>query len=214
MFTSPSGSGTDGTAHRHRQYKPMQKASWTTTPCNFKEVDLSKKTNEYFVEVLKTHGVVHIGTTDFLFDLEDLPIIKSREWYKDKDGYLASSYVFSGKRCFLMFHRIIMGAKPHQFIDHINKNRADNRKKNLRVCTCSESNRNRGRYSTNKSGITGVYYDKSRKKWVASITYNNRKLYVGRFQYKGDAVMARLEKEMELFKDFAPQRELYDSLVR
>ena len=70
---------------------------------------MSKKTNEYFVEVLKTHGVVHIGTTNSLFDLEDLPIIKSREWYKDKDGYLASSYVFSGKRCFLMFHRIIMG---------------------------------------------------------------------------------------------------------
>lgn len=165
------------------------------------------------IKLFDTYGTITLGETEFLFDIEDLPVIRGRDWYRDKDGYLASSYIFNGKRCFLMFHRIIMNARPQQFIDHINKNRADNRKQNLRLCTCTKSNRNRGRYSTNKSGVTGVYYDKRRQKWVASITYNNRKLYIGRFKNKDDAVLARLTKEMELFKDFAPQRALYEKLI-
>ena len=45
------------------------------------------------VELLNTYGVLHIGVAEFLFDLDDLPIIKGRgSWYCDKDGYLVSSY--------------------------------------------------------------------------------------------------------------------------
>lgn len=101
-----------------------------------------------------------------------------------------------------------MDAKPGQLVDHINHNRADNRKKNLRLCSGSENDRNRKRYSNNTSGITGVFFDKKRGKWVANITYNGRKIYLGRFQTKEEAVLTRLTKEVELFKDFAPQKNL------
>lgn len=70
--------------------------------------------------------------------------------------------------------------------------------------------RNRGLLSTNKSGITGVHYDKQRNKWTASITYNCKKLFIGRFELKEDAIRARLFKEIELFKDFAPQKALLE----
>ena len=106
-----------------------------------------------------------------------------------------------------------MDAKPGQVIDHINKNRADNRKCNLRLCKRAENDRNRSTYSTNTSGVTGVYFDKQRNKWVASISYNKKRTLIGRFASKEDAVRARIEREAALFKEFAPQRALMDGLV-
>ena len=82
------------------------------------------------IELLDTYGILRIKTTEFLFDLEDLPLIKGRDsWYCDKDGYLVSSYFYNGVRRFVRFHRLVMHAKPGQCVDHINKNKADNRKK-------------------------------------------------------------------------------------
>lgn len=145
--------------------------------------------------------------------MEDLPLIKGRDsWYRDKDGYLVSSYYFNGIRRFVRFHRIVMHAQPKQCVDHINKNKADNRKQNLRICERSENDRNRSLYVTNTSGVAGVYFDKKRKKWVASITYNRKKVYIGRFAEKEEAILARLQKEIELYKEFSPQRELWQSL--
>lgn len=157
------------------------------------------------VKLFDTYGVLYINNSEFLFDIEDLPLINSRSWYVDKDGYLASSYIYAGRRCFTMFHRLVMNACQGQVVDHINRNRADNRKVNLRCCTRFENNLNRGRRSTNKSGVTGVHYDKKRHKWIANITYNKRRIFIGRYSSKDEAIKARLAKEAELFKDFAPQ---------
>lgn len=166
-----------------------------------------------WIELLDTYGILRIKTTEFLFDLEDLPLIKGRDsWYCDKDGYLVSSYFYNGVRRFVRFHRLVMHAKPGQCVDHINKNKADNRKKNLRCCERSENDRNRSLYSCNTSGVAGVYFDKQRKKWVASITYNHNKVYLGRYAVKEEAILARLTKEVELYKEFSPQRELLESL--
>lgn len=164
------------------------------------------------VELLDEYGVLHIGTTDFLFDAEDIELINSRDWYCDKDGYLVSCYFFNGQRRFVRFHRIVMNAKPTQFVDHRNKNRADNRKENLRCCSRTENARNRGLQSTNKSGVAGVYFDKERSRWAANIIVNGKRKFLGRFETKEGAVMARLSKEVELFGEFSPQRELYERL--
>lgn len=165
------------------------------------------------IRLFPTYGVLQIKATEFFFDIEDLQLIESRSWYKDKDGYLVSCYYFDGRRRFTRFHRIVMNAKPGQIVDHINKNRADNRKSNLRCCKRSENDRNRSTYSNNTSGITGVYFDKKRSKWVASISYDKKRITIGRFVLKEDAVRARLEKESELFKEFAPQRALLEGFV-
>lgn len=88
------------------------------------------------IELLDTYGILRIKTTEFLFDLEDLPLIKGRDsWYCDKDGYLVSSYFYNGVRRFVRFHRLVMHAKPGQCVDHINKNKADNRKKTCGVAS-------------------------------------------------------------------------------
>lgn len=167
--------------------------------------------NNKNIELFDNYGVLCIENTNVYFDIDDLSIIKSRNWHIDKDGYLVHSYFYFGQIRFVRFHRLIMNVERMQIVDHINRNRADNRKSNLRVCERTENDRNRGLYATNTSGITGIHYDKKRSKWVASITYNCKRLFIGRFDYKEEAVKARLTKEVELFKDFAPQRALLEA---
>lgn len=94
------------------------------------------------VELLNTYGILRIGVAEFLFDLDDLPIIKGRDsWYCDKDGYLVSSYFYCGVRRFVRFHRLVMHAKPGQFVDHINKTRPIIEK---RICAVASGQRTTG----------------------------------------------------------------------
>ena len=165
------------------------------------------------VELFDTYGVLHIGLSSFLFDLDDLPIIEIRSWYVDKDGYLKSSYYYLGVMRIIRFNRIVAHPKPGQRVDHKNRNRADNRKQNLRCCSFSENNRNRGLYSTNTSGVTGVVFDKKRKQWMATIMHDHKRIFIGRFPNKSDAIKARLEAEIHLFGEFAPQQQTYKEVA-
>lgn len=85
-------------------------------------------------------------------------------------------------------------------LDHINGIRIDNRIGNLREVTHAENGRNTKRHSTNTSGVTGVYYNKINKYWVAQIKINYKTIYLGSFKNKEDAILAR--KEAEIKYDF------------
>lgn len=77
-------------------------------------------------------------------------------------------------------HRIIWlyvhGYFPENEIDHIDRNGQNNKLNNLREVSRQCNLRNTGLYTTNKSGITGVYFDKTRFTWCAFIRVNG-KLY-------------------------------------
>jgi hypothetical protein len=76
-------------------------------------------------------------------------------------------------------------------IDHINRDHADNRICNLRLLTNNENCYNRGIYKTNKSGVTGVYYQKDRKSWRAKI--GNK--VIGHYKTMEEAIDARRRAE-------------------
>lgn len=71
-------------------------------------------------------------------------------------------------------HRIIMCLHGHKVngmhVDHINGNKLDNRYENMRVVSSTVNHRNKKQYNTNKTGVTGVHYDKSRDRYVAQWT--------------------------------------------
>lgn len=90
-------------------------------------------------------------------------------------------------------HRIVWllthGEDPGEFeVDHINRNKTDNRPSNLRLCNSVQNNLNSGPKSTNKSGIKGVHFDSrcSKRPWRAQ--YRRKRL--GNFTTKEEAAKA------------------------
>lgn len=88
------------------------------------------------------------------YDLRDQEIISAHKWHISQ-GYVCTS--IKGKS--VRLHRIIMKvlSKPVQ-IDHINHNKCDNRRANLRICTASENRRNSRKFK-GSSKYKGVYRD-------------------------------------------------------
>jgi len=86
----------------------------------------------------------------------------------------------------------VHGKFPRLTIDHVNGKRDDNRIKNLRVLSNADNVRHRVRLNkNNKSGVNGVWYDHTRKKWTAKIVVNRRQKYLGRFATFAEAKAVR-----------------------
>jgi len=84
---------------------------------------------------------------------------------------------------------------PNGFIDHIDGNPVNNIPSNLRVVTIAENSRNMKRHSTNTSGYTGVHWDKTKKRWRASIKVDGVTKRLGKFRKIEDAAAARKAAE-------------------
>lgn len=88
-------------------------------------------------------------------------------------------YVKHGSQGYL--HRTIMRAPKGSQVDHINGDRRDNRRCNLRVCTQAQNLWNNGKKAHNKSGFKGVYFCGQTQRWRAEIRVNKRCIKLGRF---------------------------------
>jgi hypothetical protein len=88
-------------------------------------------------------------------------------------------------------------------VDHINGNPADNRCKNLRVCTQAQNSlNNHGAKHNSKSGHKGVYWHKAAQKWCAEVVSDGKKHYLGLYKNKLDAAEAYNRKAKELHDSF------------
>lgn len=133
---------------------------------------------------------------------------------KDKRLILhTNGYVFfniDSSRVFL--HRYIFNCVDHdKYIDHINRDRLDNRYCNLRQCTQKENSRNRSFRIDNKSGYTGVCFHKLRKKWIAKIGVDMKVIHLGYFEDKKLASDAYRKASLKYHKEFSPYSSLPES---
>lgn len=107
-------------------------------------------------------------TFKITYDKEDAPIIESRSWYLDKDGYPTATTAINGKRA---LHT------PEGFeTDHIDGDILNARKSNLRIVIHS-LNTFSGRGFVNSTGYRGVY--KSRTGYQARIRVDGKLLFLG-----------------------------------
>ena len=91
---------------------------------------------------------------------------------------------------------------PHVLVDHIDRNRLNNSKENLRQCNKKQNQRNRTKQLNNTSGFKGVSYDKKRNKWQAGIGVNGKRIGLGRFDTPELAYEAYCKSARELHGEF------------
>ena len=114
---------------------------------------------------------------------------------KKPDGYVAIAVdknIYLAQRLAWLYE---YGYFPENDIDHINRDKADNRIKNLREVSRQCNARNCGNIKSNTSGIKGVYWFKRLKKWEVRITIDQKNIFLGLFSDYSDAVCARLAGE-------------------
>ncbi len=99
----------------------------------------------------------------------------------------------------ILLHRLIMNFPEGLQIDHINRKPLDNRRENLRLATKQFNAMNRTEMISNTSGFRGVSFSKLRKKWESYITYNRKKINLGRFINFEDAVSAKKRSRIKVF---------------
>lgn len=144
---------------------------------------------------------VYFNNTDnyFLCDLDDwVPVEDFLTWYETEHGYARAQL---NDNSFVFFHSYVLNTYPTKncICDHINRNRLDNRKINLRLVTNSENNINQKTYKNNKSGHTGVFYNNEIHKWESYIDYKKQRIELGYFKKYEEAVDARERAEKKYF---------------
>lgn len=173
----------------------------------------NKKGNKYKLDLEDEHGRYGIGYcsntgNEFYFDMDDYEKIMDYTWYEHYDkrnNYHALLTRDPRTQKNIKMTRVI-NCIGH---DHADRNPLNNRKYNLRKATSIENSQNQSLRRDNTSNISGVYFNKSAKKWQPYITVNKKYVYLGIFDDKNDAIIARLKAEQKYFGEFAPQRHLF-----
>lgn len=140
-----------------------------------------------------------------IIDINDIDLVKDKKWALHQEGYAVNTTGY--KECMLLY-RLIMKYNGEKEVDHINRDRLDCRKNNLRICEPYENGANKGISPKNTSGVTGVCWDKARNKWAVIITCNKKTIHLGRFNNFEDAVKTRRDAEVRYFGEFNPNKEL------
>lgn len=178
------------------------KGSSKSCGCYSKELNKirSRKYNKF--EKLNKYYIGYTTNTNdkFIIDEDDFDRVSKLCWNKNNQGYISTRLPNIGKM--ILLHRFILENSNNK-VDHINRNRLDNRKENLRFVTSQQNCMNKSIQSNNHSGILGVYFEKTRNKWIAKITYNG-KIHFKRFEDINNAIKYRKELEKEYFKEYSP----------
>lgn len=129
---------------------------------------------------------------DLVLDEVGMKIYTAYEWYIGSHGYYQRT-IRNGKK--VLLHRVIIGARNGQLVDHINQNKLDNRLSNLRIANKSINAFNSKIRTDNTTGIRGVSFNKEKRKYEAYITKNGVSKKLGYYKTLEMAKTARLEAE-------------------
>lgn len=151
------------------------------------------------IRIENKYAFIKLANSDeeMICDKEDLYKIENFRWRLSHKGYARCVITINGKRRTVFAHRFLIGAKKEEIVDHINRNRLDNRRENLRIVDIKASSINRCLKKGNKTGYAGVY--KNNDCWTAKITKDGKWVTIGRFNTFDEAVDARRKAEKEIY---------------
>ncbi len=118
-------------------------------------------------------------------------------YFKDEQGNNKTLYLHRA-----IYAKILGGTIPHGLqVDHINRNRLDNRRENLRLATRSQNQANKSRPINNTSQYKGVSFNHG--KWEVRIRYAGHRIHLGRFTDPERAALIYDAASRLLYRDFA-----------
>lgn len=152
-------------------------------------------------EIILTQGKIAI------VDDEDYAFINQWKWYCSTSGYaVRHQYVgtVNGKQknIAILMHRLINKTPKGMDTDHIDHDRLNNRKSNLRSATVAQNQMN-VKLVRGNSKFKGVTFHKRDHYWQASINIKGKRTYLGSFKSELDAAKAYNIKALELHGEFA-----------
>lgn len=158
--------------------------------------------------------IKHKNQIKFLItDLDDYLNQCEWRWWVSDAGYAVRSIALLDtyntrtkkyKSLKVRYHREILSltSDDAQQVDHINGNRLDNRRGNLRLCTKSENACNRTRVLS-KSGFKGVHFIERVKRYTAKIQFKRKSYHIGCFATAEEAALAYNDAAIKLHGQYA-----------
>jgi hypothetical protein len=137
-----------------------------------------------------------------LVDDADYPNVSKFRWYLSH-GYAQRNVRAEGKRHTIKLHRQVLGLQtPRPLVDHINRNRLDCRRTNLRLANHQQNGFNRGPAPNSRTGLKGVQQMPSGR-WRARINWNRRTIHIGIYATSEEAHEAYTNAARHLAGEFA-----------
>jgi hypothetical protein len=137
-----------------------------------------------------------------IVDDSDYQMLSQWKWCYTQVGYAVRR---DGNNKCVYMHRQILNVQKGKLTDHINRDKLDNRRENLRICTRAENGMNKVYKST--SGYKGVTWSKAHEKWKAQIgiTINGQRksIYLGQYDDIKEAHQAYIKAADKHFGKFA-----------
>lgn len=139
-----------------------------------------------------------------IIDPEDEWVLEKHNWSFSVGGKYLSGTINSKK---VYLHRFLLGITDRKTeVDHKNQNTLDFRRCNLRACTHSQNNQNKGLQSNNTTGYKGVVFSKDKnriKRYRAELKHLGKRYNLGRYLTAEEAALAYNIKAIELFGEHA-----------
>lgn len=122
---------------------------------------------------------------------------------KGKNGYLRVRVNTKPYSVHRVIYEMLIGPIPKGcLIDHMDQDKSNNKINNLRVCSNSENQKNRGRTKTNSTGYKGVTFNKEANKYRATITLDGVNVSLGHFSTAKEASLVYELRAKEEFGEF------------
>jgi len=138
-----------------------------------------------------------------IVDAEDYEELNKHKWYCCSRGYARRHIYKNQKGGSLFMHRIVNQTPEGLQTDHIDRDKLNNRKSNLRTVTHQQNAMNQTSYKNSTSIYKGVWWDKQRNGWQAQIGHNGKHTCLGIFSNECDAARAYDKAAEKLFGEYA-----------
>jgi hypothetical protein len=156
------------------------------------------KLNIYKKKSIKVFAIVDDADYEYLSQWTWITMKSSTRMYAGRWELLEG-----GKKKLVLMHRVILNTPSGLVTDHKDGNGLNNQTVNLRQATVSQNAANISAHKNSTSKYLGIYWDKNRSKWFATIRKNKKDTFLGRFKEEKDAALAYNKAASELHGEFA-----------